>query len=170
MEHLSKDELRNVLTVAKAASHRDYVLILVAYCHALRASEAVNLRAEQVRDGFIDVPRLKGSMRTIQPLVKSNDPLLDERTVLTAYMAGKTGRLFDIGRAQFFNIFRKHCVTAGIPAHLRHPHILKHSTAMHNIRQAGIENVRVYCGHKSIASTGAYLAVDDSAASAAMAF
>jgi hypothetical protein len=40
---------------------------------------------------------------------------------------------------------------------------------MQTIRSAGIENVRTYLGHKSIASTGSYLQVDDDAASRAIA-
>jgi hypothetical protein len=39
---------------------------------------------------------------------------------------------------------------------------------MLTIRTAGIENVRAYLGHKSIASTGAYLKVDDETASKAV--
>ena len=42
-------------------------------------------------------------------------------------------------------------------------------SAMQTIRSAGIENVRTYLGHKSIASTGSYLQVDDDAASRAIA-
>jgi site-specific recombinase XerD len=66
-------------------------------------------------------------------------------------------------------IMRRHCKTAGIAEHKAHPHILKHSIAMQTIQSAGIENVRAYLGHKSISSTGAYLKVDDDAASHAIA-
>jgi hypothetical protein len=37
---------------------------------------------------------------------------------------------------------------------------------MHGIEAAGVENIRQYLGHKSIASTGQYLKVDDAQASA----
>jgi integrase len=39
---------------------------------------------------------------------------------------------------------------------------------MLSIKKAGIENVRQYLGHKSIASTGAYLKVSDAEASRAV--
>jgi hypothetical protein len=39
---------------------------------------------------------------------------------------------------------------------------------MQTIQSAGIENVRTYLGHKSIASTGSYLQVDDDVASRAI--
>lgn len=146
MEHLTKDELHNLLTVARAASEHDYVMILTAYAHGLRASEVCGLTAEQVRNGFLSVQRLKGSLHTVQPLVHSDDPLLDERAALTAWMQGKTGRLFSIGRKMFCVLFQKYVALAGIPAHKQHPHSLKHSVAMHNIHTAGIEMVTAIWG------------------------
>jgi len=181
MEHLTKEALLKLLKVARSYSERDYVMILTGYCHGLRASEICSLTAKDVRDGHITVKRLKGSLKTTQPLVHG-DGLLNERAALTAWLADKSkgaflfeGRVLEnrksrhITRAQFFNVFRAHCAEAGIPAHCSHPHVLKHSRAMHKIKEAGIENVRQYLGHKSIASTGAYLKVSDQQASAAMA-
>jgi len=66
-------------------------------------------------------------------------------------------------------LVQKHAAAASIPAHNRHPHVLRHSIAMQTIQSAGIENVRAYLGHESISSTGAYLKVDDDAASKAIA-
>jgi len=181
MEHLTKEALLKLLKVARSHSERDYLMILVGYCHGLRASEICSLTTKDVKDGHITVRRLKGSLKTTQPLV-SGAGLLNEWGALTAWIADrpKGGFLFEgrvlenrktghITRAQFFNVFRTHCEEAGIPAHCAHPHVLKHSRAMHKIKEAGIENVRQYLGHKSIASTGAYLKVSDAQASAAMA-
>jgi len=57
---------------------------------------------------------------------------------------------------------------ADIGKQKRHPHILKHSIAKQTIKKAGVENVRVHLGHKSMASTGVYLQVTDEEASAAV--
>jgi hypothetical protein len=54
---------------------------------------------------------------------------------------------------------------AGVPAHLRNFKVLKHSTGMLSIDNAGIYRVKQYLGHKSLQSTGAYLEVDDQQAS-----
>ena len=54
-----------------------------------------------------------------------------------------------------------------MPEHKLNPHVLKHTAAMHMIKKAGIEMVRRRLGHKSIASTGAYLKVNDQEADAA---
>jgi integrase/recombinase XerD len=164
MKSLSKEQLASLLTAARAHSERDWLMLLVAYNHGLRASEVCGLTSASIRDGFITVKRLKGSRTTTHRLFDS------EASALTrlAARAGTSEPLFNICRQHFWYLVQKHGKTAGIPKHLCHPHIAKHSIAMHTIHQAGIENVRTFLGHVSIASTGCYLKVDDDAASAAI--
>ena len=144
--------------------------MLVGYLHALRASEVVGLRADSFSGGYVDVQRLKRSLRTVQPLLESSNPLLNEKGSVFAFVRKLHGkqRLFPITRERFWQIVQTHGSTAGIPKHLRHPHILKHSIAMQTIQTAGIENVRQHLGHKSISSTGEYLKVTDDQAAAAV--
>jgi type 1 fimbriae regulatory protein FimB len=175
VEHLSREQLLEVLTQAKAARDRDWLLLLVSFWHGLRASEAIRLTPENFTDGYLTVQRLKGSLRTVQPLVVDENELLNERMAIEAWIdrhrlagRGRGERLFPISRIQFFRLMRRYGRLAGLPKHLCHPHVLKHSIAMQSIREAGIENVRQYLGHRSISSTGAYLRVTDEAASAAV--
>ena len=185
MQHLSRDEVVALLRAAKDESERDWLMILVAFNHGLRAAEVAGqldsdvkpgklvhpgIRVMDIRDGHLTVKRLKGSLKTIQPLISHENPLLSEQEALEAAIDGLPARakVFDITRVQFWRLLQKHCKTAGIPAHKAHPHILKHSVAMAAIKKTGIENVRQYLGHKSIASTGAYLKVNDAQASAAV--
>lgn len=159
------------LAVAKSTRERDWLMFLVAYWHGLRASEVVTLRRTAVANGFLTVRRLKGSDTTTQPLVIDGNPLLNEREPLET-LASNTPELtpiFPFCRSHYFRLFRKYAKRAGIPEHKWHPHTLKHSVARHHIREMGIENVRKYLGHKSLASTGEYLKVTDEEASAAMA-
>lgn len=178
MEHLTREELVRLLSQAKANRERDWVLFLVSFWHGLRASEAVKLTPANFTDGFLDVQRLKGSFRTKQPLVEDPDELLNEKSAVKSWLerhgeshngGGRGERLFPISRVQFFRLMRRYGRLAGLPKHLCHPHVLKHSIAMQSIRHAGIENVRQYLGHRSISSTGAYLRVSDDAASRAIA-
>jgi type 1 fimbriae regulatory protein FimB len=165
MKSLSKEQLASLLTAARAHSERDWLMILVAYNHGLRASEVVTLTSANICDGFITVKRLKGSRTTTHRLFDNErDPL--SRLVAEKIATGE--RLFPITRQHLWYLVQKHGKAAGVPKHLCHPHIAKHSIAMHTIRQAGIENVRTFLGHVSIASTGAYLRVDDDAANAAI--
>jgi type 1 fimbriae regulatory protein FimB len=176
VEHLSREQLLGVLAQAKTARQRDWVLFLVAFWHGLRASEAVSLTPENFVDGYLTVQRLKGSLRTVQPLVADEDELLNEREAVEAWLARHRAlyadaarrRLFPISRVQFYRLMRRYGRLAGLPQHLCHPHVLKHSIAMQSIREAGIENVRQYLGHRSISSTGEYLKVSDQEASRAI--
>jgi integrase/recombinase XerD len=171
LEHLSKAELVALLAAARAHSERNWLMILVGYSHALRASEVVKLQRDAVKDGHITVARLKGSLRTVQPLVADLNPLLNERVGLLAFVASlpRNQRLFPVCRQHFWRLVQRYAADAKIPERKRHPHILKHTMGMQTIHSAGIENVRQYLGHKSMASTGAYLKVTDAAASDAIA-
>ena len=170
MEHLSKTEILALLSAAKACRTRDWLMILVGYWHGLRASEVVGLTAGSIADGHVTVARLKGSLKTCQPLVKHADPLLDEATGLYEFTREMhpNQRVFSVSRIHFWRLVKKYAKQAGISKRNGHPHILKHSIAMQSIGTAGIENVRQHLGHKSMSSTGAYLKVDDEAASIAV--
>jgi integrase len=166
LEHLSKQQLLALLTAAREHSERDWLMILVAFWHGLRASEVVAIKANDIQDGYLTVDRLKGSNRTTQGLVVHPDALLSERQPLidSARKCHGNQRIFKASRITFWRAVRRAAKAASIPVHLAHPHILKHSIAMQSIETAGIENVRQHLGHKSIASTGEYLKVDDSKA------
>jgi integrase len=170
MEHLSKRQLLAILGAARKHRERDWLMILVGFAHGLRPSEVIAIKAGDIQDGFLSVARLKGSNRTIQPLVRDENPLLDEACALVDYATKSVAnqRLFPVTRRTLGRIWERHAATAHIPRHLAHPHVAKHSIAMQTIKLAGIENVRQYLGHKSIASTGAYLKVSDTDASAAI--
>ncbi|HLZ90206.1 MAG TPA: tyrosine-type recombinase/integrase [Candidatus Acidoferrum sp.] len=163
MHALTKDELRRLLSTAKVNRERDWLMILVAFHHGLRASEVVGITADAVVDGFLTVQRLKGSNKTTQALVASVDPLLDEREALIEFVRkSKPGSpVFGIGRVQFWRLVKRYARAARIPQHKAHPHVLKHSIAMQTIDRAGVENVRQHLGHKSLSSTGEYLKVSD---------
>jgi integrase len=170
MQYLGKVELLRFFDEAKRTRERDWLMFLVAYQHGLRASEVVTLMPDMVVGGELAVQRLKGSEFTVQPLVEDVEPLLSERLPLEilAQHTPPASPLFPFSRVHYFRLFRKYAKRAGLPAHKQHPHALKHSIAMHTIEVAGIHNVRAYLGHKSIASTGAYLKVSDADASAAI--
>ena len=77
---LAPEETLAVLRTAKNRAVRDWAMILLAYRHGLRASEVCGLRLPDVnlKDGAISIQRLKGSMRTVQPLyTHRGQPLLE---------------------------------------------------------------------------------------------
>ncbi len=131
----------------------------------------MNLTVGDIQDGHITVQRLKRSLKTTQPLLASDDPLLNEKAALGEFIRNQTSesRIFPRSRFTFWRVMQRHCAAAGIPKHKAHPHALKHSIAMQIIGIAGIENTRQYLGHRSLDSTGEYLVTSDEAASEAAA-
>jgi integrase len=170
MKSFSNEELRALLEAAKAKRHRDWLMILVTFNHGLRASEILNIQRKNIQDGYLVVQRLKGSLKTVQPLVDHPDPLFSERQALIEYAAkSMPGRpIFPLTRQRFWQLVREYGKTAGIATHKCFPHALKHTIAVQGIHSAGVENVRQYLGHKSLSSTGEYLRVSDEQASDAM--
>lgn len=183
IQAISRDELLKLLAAAREHRKRDWVIMLVKYWHGLRISEILALRPDfapadakpkcWVKDGFLTVQRLKGSLKTCQPLISSDEPLLDEAAALPAYFADANVspgcRAFPITRQYFWKIFGVYAASVGIPAHKHHPHVLKHSIGAHSIKTAGIENLRQHMGHRSMSSTGEYLRVPDDVATSAVA-
>lgn len=145
-------------------------MMLVAYNHGLRASEVINLQADDIADDYLTVQRLKGSLRTVQPLLWNADSLFSELEPLNRFadQAGTGERLFPLTRQRFWQLVREYGEAAGIPRHKCSPHKFKHTTAMQTIDSAGIQNTRQWLGHVSGASTMEYLKVSDADAGIAM--
>jgi hypothetical protein len=110
----SNDEIQAVLRYAKASRDRDWLMILVGFWHGLRASEVVAITAGSIVDGHLTVARLKGSNKTVQPLVTHADPLLDEAKGLFDYALGMhiNQKLFPISRVRFYRLFHRYAMAA----------------------------------------------------------
>jgi integrase len=169
-QSLDREQILKLLAAARLKRERDWLMILLAFNHGLRASEVIAIRRDDVRDGYLTVQRLKGSLRTVQPLIRHSNPLLSELPALFDYASDffEKQKLFPLTRQRFWQLVQEYGERAGIPKHLRHPHVMKHSIAAQTIHTAGIENVRQHLGHKVMSSTGEYLKVTDEAASAAV--
>jgi site-specific recombinase XerD len=164
MQSLDRLEIKKLL--AEITQDRQKLMIVVTFNHGLRVSETISMTGRSIRDGFVTVQRLKGSMRTVQPYMTSSDPDLDEVPRLTelSHKLGPNDRLFEMTRFGVYKLIQRAGGRAGIPKHKLHPHALKHGVALATIHTAGIENVRQWLGHRNISSTGSYLRVTDEAA------
>ncbi len=173
MKGLTPEEVRKVLRTA-SESKRNHAMILLAYRHGMRASEVCNLKLTDVdlRNGEVTIRRLKGSLKTVQPLSDlPGQPLLSEKRVLRAWLAErrdaseyvfvsqKGGKLH---RSQFFRMFQDVAERAGIPADRRHPHCLKHALGFALVAEnVHLSVVKQALGHKNIASTALYAIPSD---------
>ena len=78
-----------LLEAAKRHGPHAHAMVLLAIRHGLRVSEVTGLRVEHVnvKEGWIRVERLKGSLTTVQTLERHpGQPLLDEVRVLSRWL------------------------------------------------------------------------------------
>jgi len=177
MEYLSTTELLRVLEAARKHGTREHAMFLLGYVHALRVSEIAHLTLADVRNGFVDVQRLKGSLHTRQALQSHSNPLLDEPAVLKAWLRERgdgDGSQFlftsrqgsALTRRQIYRLFEHVCIRAGIAAGRRNIHILKHSILAHLLRAgASVAYLQIAAGHKDPKATLRYTHVSDCEAS-----
>jgi len=84
---LDEQEVLALLRTAKSRSQRDFTMLLLTYRHGLRASEVAGIRLDDIENGHLTVARLKGSLRTCQPIVlHPGQPLLDEVRALREWL------------------------------------------------------------------------------------
>lgn len=166
MQNITLDELRVLLTHIPDSRWR--AAVLVTFWHGLRASETLALTPANFADNKLAVKRLKGSRKTIHPLVAY--PGLNEIAALEPLIARspRTERLFPWTRFGFIKLMKRAGARAGLAAQKRHPHALKHGCALAGLDGGmKINELQAYLGHVSGASTLMYLRVSDEKASSA---
>jgi site-specific recombinase XerD len=124
-------------------------------------------------DGHLRIKRLKNSHSTLHQLMPHRgQPLLDEVKALREWLAERPTDAGDalfpsnkggcMHRSQFFRIYQQAAQDAGLPAHLQHPHCLKHSCITTLIQQdMNLAKVASFVGHASISSTMRYTHIAD---------
>lgn len=144
MKALTKDELKALLEVAVG---RDRLMFTVCFNHGLRVSEVLALTEANVVDGHLVVQRLKGSKKTIQPLLENEQEL---RTM--------TGRFFPVSRWTVNRRLQTYGEKAGIPRFKQHAHVLKHTAGRLGFQGGmSIPDIQAYLGHVNGANTMIYM-------------
>lgn len=158
MKSLLKAELDALLAVAGKHSKDDALLLSVVFNHGLRISEAINLTAANVVNGYLVVQRLKGSRKTTQPLFPG------EREALEAKAAKIKGVFFlrhldnrESARKQAWRLVQEYGAEAGIERFKCHPHALKHTTGRLGYEGGmGLPELQAYLGHENGKNTMVY--------------
>lgn len=168
-EFLTESEMEKFLKAAKLTRNpeRDYCLMLMAYRHGLRVSEAIDIRMSQLDlDGaYLYVRRLKGSRSGQQPI--EGDELRVIRKWLherAAYKDAGTDYLFlseqgaNIRRQSINYIVKIIGIKAGFGFRV-YPHMLRHSCgfALAN-KNTATRTIQEALGHENIQNTVKYTA------------
>ncbi len=162
-EYLLADEIESLMTAAGSVGRhrlRDRSLILVGYRHALRVSELVHLKWDQVdfRCAQMHVHRLKNGSPATHPI--EGDELRLLRRLRKEYpetpFVFTTERGGPLTRSTASKIMTRAGQEAGLPFPV-HPHMLRHSTGYY-LANKGVptRTIQAYLGHKSIQHTVRY--------------
>lgn len=162
-EYLTEQEVDQLMSAAARAGrhgHRDSTLIMLAYRHGLRVSEATGLRWEQIDLGLglLHVNRLKQGTPSVHPLREPERHALHRlrRDYDTAPHVFCSERKGPLGA----DAIRKILARAGREARLPfpvHPHMLRHACGF-KLAQAGQDTraIQHYLGHRNIQHTVRY--------------
>jgi len=176
---LARDEVETVLKarafdpnskLAQAMATRDRAMLEVFYAGALRVSEMVGVKLEDLKlDLGYMLVRGKGDKERIVPLGKSAQAALEEylKSARSVLAAGRSSPLLFLGRGGR-KLTRQRVwqmVGAASAATGRHasPHMLRHSCATHMVENgADLRTVQTILGHADISTTQVYthLALD----------
>ena len=162
-EYLTDKEVDQLMDAARKAGrhgHRDATLILIGYRHALRVSELVALRWDQVDlgQGLMHVTRLKNGVDSTHPVRGPEIRALrrlqrDYPDTPYVFVTERKGSLTA-------STVRKLMARAGQKAGLGfpvHPHMLRHGCGF-KLANAGHDtrSIQHYLGHKNIQHTVRY--------------
>lgn len=163
-EYLRPDEVSKLIDAADIGRYaaRDQALILMAYRHALRATEVVDLRWEHIdmKRATIHVERAKNGLDATHLLGS------DELKLLRKLEPQQTGYVFqsERGGALTTRALHKIVARAGVAAGIAfsvHPHMLRHSKG-YQLQSSGVDLrvTQAYLGHRSITNTVRYTALN----------
>ena len=162
-EHLTLDEVERLMNAAGKTGrhrHRDRTLILIAFRHALRVSELVSLRWDQVdlKQGLLHVNRAKNGSPSTHPLRGPEIRALRrlQRDYPETPYVFVTERKGPLATASV----RKMITRAGMKAELGflvHPHMLRHACGFYLANEGhDTRAIQHYMGHKNIQHTVRY--------------
>jgi len=149
-------------------SVRDRAIFRIGYHAGLRASEIgiLEMRDYTAKTERLFVHRLKGSNSGEHHLCR------EESRVLRAWLkirGSGPGPIFPsrkggpISRKMLDVLMKEYAEKAGIPAKLRHFHVLKHSCVTHLLSKGfNVEQVQDWVGHSNIQNTMIYARVTNS--------
>ncbi len=166
IDYLTRGEAERLFRAIPRGAIRDRLLFDLAYRYGLRRGEAVALRMDHISTKSVWIDRLKGGVSGEYPVHPQT------RALLARYLGSAERRgspyLFPspadaarpLSASTVYLRFRQYARRAGLPDRLQHPHVLRHSIAVH-LMNAGWDasDVQDWLGHRDIQSTMVYAVV-----------
>jgi integrase/recombinase XerD len=158
-DYLEREQVNAMLDAAMIANHRDFLLMQVLWRTGVRVSELANIHPRDIEwtNQVVNITKGKGG--------KQRRVLLDEKTLqmLSDYVSsqniGEEQPVFDLKRRQIGNIVKKYGKMIGVDVH---PHMLRHSFAIHLVRSGmDLRRVQLLLGHSTLNMTQIYLQFKD---------
>jgi len=171
IQYLTKEELESFFRVIleqgnKKKAKRDFLIFKMMYFHALRCSELVKIRIDDLdleNDKIYIEATKKGKFGNefLNPVEKELilDYLKIRRQSKTDFLfISRTGK--QINRKRINELFVEFAQKAELPENKHHPHTLRHSLAVH-CANAGFKLVEVqaFLRHKSSKTTEIYFQI-----------
>jgi integrase len=161
-EYLTGHEIEALMAAARQNryGHRDATMILIAFRHGLRASEAVDLRWDQVdfNRAVLHVRRAKQGTPSVHPLSGSEMRALRrlQRESEPVPFVFVSERRAPFSTAGFARMMERAAKAAGLKLKV-HPHMLRHACGF-ALANAGHDTraLQAYLGHKNIQHTVRY--------------
>jgi integrase len=161
-EYLTEQEVEALMAAARQNryGHRDATMILIAFRHGLRASEAVDLRWDQVdfQRAVLHVRRSKGGSPSVHPLsgteMRALRRLQRESTAGPfVFVSERDAPFTTAGLARMIE-WAAAAAALGLKVH---PHMLRHACGF-ALANAGHDTraVQAYLGHRNIQHTVRY--------------
>ena len=153
------DQVLKLLQEARRNNERDWLLICMTFVHALRASEAVAVTADNIVGTKLKLKRLKRSRPVEDDLLAHENPLLNERPALLKLCrsTAPNQKLFPISARTFQRRMHIYGEAAGLPELYCHPHTLKHSILSYLSDRMPLDKLQDRSGHVELGSLGIYL-------------
>ncbi len=162
-EYLSEDEVKKVIKGLNEKSrngHRDSTLVLLMFRHALRVSELMSLKWDQIDfiNSIIHVKRIKNGINSTHPIggteLRSLKRLKRKSKPSSYVFVTERGTPFTSKNIHNVVKFGGEYAELSFPIH---PHMLRHSTGFYLANKGhDTRSIQVYMGHKNIKNTVIY--------------
>lgn len=165
LAYLTKEEVERFFAAIASKDGRDKLLFDVMYRYGLRRQEAALIRREHI-GARIWITRLKGGISSAYPIHPTTRRLIWEYFEQLGddthpfLFVTRQSAMRPMSASTIYHFFREYAAAADLPPDRRHPHVLRHSIAVH-LMNAGwdVADVQDWLGHRDIASTMVYAVI-----------